>query len=128
MNKAKIKYVLKWVMGLIYIVAGINHFIKPEFYKQLMPSYLPFHYELIALSGGIEILLGIGLLFSKTTSWSAWGIIVLLIAVFPANIYMWTNHIQIDGHPTPILFHYIRLPMQFLLIYCAFLYTKTDFK
>jgi uncharacterized membrane protein len=120
----KLKQFLIYPMSLLYVVAGANHFIKPEFYKQLMPTYLPYHYEIIFISGVFEVALGLGLIFMKTRRTSAWGIVALLIAVYPANIYMWMNNVQIDGHATPALFHYIRLPMQFVLLYWAYLYTK----
>lgn len=113
-------------MSFIYILGGINHFIKPEFYKQLMPPFLPYHYELIFISGVIELLLGVGLYFSKTRKLSAIGIIALLIAIYPANIYMWKYNIQIDGNPTPAIFHYIRLPFQFILMYWAYYYYRKE--
>jgi len=111
-------------LAILFLFAGANHFIKPEFYKQLMPNYLPLHYEIIFISGVFEMLLGFGLFFEKTRKMSAWGIVALLIAVYPANIYMWMNNIQIDGKATPALFHYIRLPMQFVLVYWAYSFTK----
>ena len=77
-----------YTMGLFYVIAGANHFFNPEFYLKMMPDYLPFHEFLNQLSGAGEVLLGLGVLFSPTRRWSSLGIIALLIAVFPANVFM----------------------------------------
>ncbi len=77
-----------YLMGIVYIVAGVLHFVSPKFYLKIMPPYLPAHQFLVALSGGIEILLGTLLFVPSLRTWAAWGIILLLIAVFPANLYM----------------------------------------
>jgi uncharacterized membrane protein len=113
-----------WVMALFYLVAGLNHFRDPGFYLQMMPPYIPWHRAAIVLSGVAEIALGIGLVIPRWSRWAAWGVIALLIAVFPANIYMWTAHIPINGREVPPLFHAIRLPAQALLILWAYAYTR----
>lgn len=77
------------LMALLYIVAGLLHFIKPKMYLKIMPPYLPAHLPLVYLSGVAEILLGIGLLIPALQVYAAWGVILLLIAVFPANVYMY---------------------------------------
>lgn len=119
-------YFFLTLMALLYIAAGINHFVNPDFYLRIMPSYLPWHGELVAISGVIEILLGIGLLIPQTRKASAWGTVALLIAIYPANIYSYTN-----PSPTPVdtlelrqTIALIRLPFQFLLIWWAWYYTK----
>lgn len=119
-------YFFLTLMALLYIAAGINHFVNPDFYLRIMPSYLPWHEELVAISGVIEILLGIGLLVPQTRKASAWGTVALLIAIYPANIYSYTN-----PSPTPVdtlelrqTIALIRLPFQFLLIWWAWYYTK----
>ena len=68
-------------MALLYIIAGVLHFIKPEFYLPIMPRYLPYHLELIYLSGFCEILCGLLLFFKHTQALGAWLTIALLIAV-----------------------------------------------
>ncbi len=88
---SKLKLLLKWVLGLLFAVAGVNHFWRPDFYLGIMPPYLPWHLELVYASGLFEIVLGILLLVPKTSSLAAWGLIALLIAVFPANLHMALN-------------------------------------
>ena len=73
-------------MCVFYITIGIHHFLNPAYYLNIVPPYLKFQYELVLISGFFEILFGIGLL-TKYRKYSAIGLILLLIAVFPANIY-----------------------------------------
>ena len=112
------------LMGVIYILAGINHFIMPKFYLQIMPPYLPFHLALVYLSGLAEMVGGILLIPSKTRKVGAWWTIALLIAIFPANIQMSIDNYAIGG----LLFYLsiIRLPFQLLLIYWAYKLTKVN--
>lgn len=119
-----IKVALKYLMALFYIGSGVNHFLNPDFYMKIMPPYLPWHLELVYLSGVIEIALGILLLIPRYTRLAAWGIILLLIAVFPANIYLAQNpEIMPDVSPTA---HLIRLPIQGVFILWAWWYTRPD--
>ena len=86
-----------------------------------MPPYLPWHYALVIVSGIAEIVLGIGLLIPQTSTYAAWGLILLLIAVFPANLHMAMNP---DLFPTiPAFALWVRLPLQGLLILWAYWYT-----
>lgn len=118
----EIKLVTKIFFGLLFIAAGANHFRNPQFYESIMPPHLPWHYPLVIVSGVAEILLGIGLLIPKTSVYSAWGLIILLIAVFPANIYMATHPELFSG--IPVLALWLRLPLQAVLIAWAFWYTR----
>jgi uncharacterized membrane protein len=108
------------LMSALYLWSGINHFRKPNFYLKMMPPYLPNHLFLVNASGVAEIVLAIGLLFSATQSLAAWGIIALLIAVFPANIYMLTATDRFRRIPT--WFKWLRLPLQGALIWWAWQY------
>ena len=110
-----------YIMAAFLIFAGISHFTKKNFFMKVMPPYIPKHEEMVIISGIVEIILGIGLLFSQTKSLAAWGIILLFIAVFPANIYMVTSG-KFKKIPKWML--WLRLPLQFILIAWAFLYTK----
>ena len=110
-----------YLMGGLYVLAGVNHFINPKFYLKIMPPYLPYHAFLVAGSGLAEIVLGVLLFFPATRSWAAWGIILLLIAVFPANLYMAYGTQFQDISPW---IRWGRLPLQLVLIYWAYLYTK----
>lgn len=119
-----VKIVLKWIFGLAFIFAGANHFINPDFYLNIMPLYLPWHLFLVYLSGVFEIVLGIMLLIPKTQKLAAWGLILLLIAVFPANIYMATNPEKFADYQP--VFLYLRLLIQFVLIAWAYWFTKEN--
>lgn len=97
------------------------HFVKPDFYLQLMPPYLPFHRELVYLSGFFEAALGLLLLLPRFSRFAAWGIIALLIAIFPANIYVYQHQ---DIIPAPPIVHFLRLPLQGAFILWAFWHTR----
>lgn len=112
------------IMGTLYIGAGTLHFIATRTYTGIMPSYLPAHRELVYLSGGAEILGGIGVLIRQTRQPAAWGIILLLVAVFPANITMITEHSRFPE--VPFWAAWLRLPLQLPLIYWAWLYTRPE--
>ena len=109
-------------MSIFYISIGIKHFTNVDWFIKIMPPYLPFHKELVYLSGLFEIILGILLLFNNTRSISAWGLILLLIAVFPANIYLaQTNGSALNITP---LIAWGRLPFQAIFIAIAYWHTK----
>ena len=110
------------IAGIIFIIAGINHFIIPNFYMEIMPPYLPYPLMLIYLSGVAEVICGILLIISKTRKIGAWLTIALLIAIFPANIQMSIDELNNAG----VLFYasIVRLPLQFLLIYWVYRFTK----
>ncbi len=74
--------------ALFYTGAGILHFTKPQFYLRIVPPYIPWHAAMVQISGAAEVLGGIGLLAPATRRMAAWGLVALLIAVFPANLYM----------------------------------------
>jgi len=105
-------------MAVLYILAGINHFVMPRFYIRIMPRYIPFHRFMVVASGFAEIGLGILLLIPAYKSWAAWGIIALLIAIFPANIHHLTSRKRGTGPPAWAL--WLRLPVQGLLIWWAY--------
>lgn len=75
------------VMGIFYTFAGVNHFVNPDFYLPLIPDYLPLHSAINWVSGGMEVILGIGVLYPKSRTLSSKGIIALLIAFIPSHIY-----------------------------------------
>ncbi len=81
------KTISKCLLAFFMVAAGTMHFVNPDFYLRIMPPYLPIHLELVYLSGFFEAALGLLLLFPRVTRFAAWGIIALLIAIFPANIY-----------------------------------------
>lgn len=109
------------ILAFFFIYAGVSHFTKKHFFMKTMPPYIPNHEEMVIISGIAEIILGIGLLFSKTQALAAWGIILLLITVFPANIYMATSG-KFKKIPQWLL--WLRLPLQLVLIAWAYYYTR----
>ena len=120
------KEVLRVILAVCIIAAGISHFVVPEPYIKIVPGFLPAPAALVYISGVIEMLLGLGLLIPPLRQFSAWGLIALFIAVYPANINMAVNHIHLNGIPDTWWFHAFRLPFQFVLIAWAYWYTKSD--
>jgi uncharacterized membrane protein len=118
----KIKLILKYLFAAFFVLAGFNHFINLAFYLKIMPPYLPMHAPLVYLSGVFEIVLGVLLLIPKFTRVAAWGLIALLIAVFPANIHMALNHELYPEYSVAAL--WLRLALQFVLIAWAYWYTS----
>lgn len=89
---------------------------------KIIPPIIPYAIELVYISGFIEIMLGVLILFKMTRRKAAWGLVALLVAVFPANIYMSLAHERFGDIPLILL--YLRLPLQALLIYWAYSFTK----
>ena len=116
--------ILPWhlyVMAVIYILAGLNHFRVPRLYIKMIPASLPSPKILNILSGAAEFILGTLLCIPLVSVYAAWGIIALLVAIFPANIYMYTDDKAALGLPKWA--RLIRLPLQLLLMYWAYIYT-----
>ena len=88
-----------------------------------MPPYLPLHLELVYLSGFFEIALGLLLLVPRFSRLAAWGIVSLLIAVFPANIFLYEHQELVPASPTA---HLLRLPLQGVFILWAFWHTRPE--
>jgi len=109
------------VQAVLYVLAGRAHFTATEFYMKIMPPYLPWHRELVYLSGVAEIVLGLALLHPATRVPAAWGIMALLVAVFPANVH----HLMADGAGTgvPTWALWARLPFQGVLLAWAYWHT-----
>ena len=116
------KLITIYLMSIFYILGGIKHFSNVGWYMKIMPPYLPYHKELVYLSGALEIILGIMLFFEQTRFLSSWGLILLLIAVFPANIYLvQTNGTAMNISPVLALG---RLPFQAAFIAIAYWHSK----
>ena len=110
-----------YVMAGIYIVAGVMHFIIPKLYMRVMPGYLPAHKTLVYLSGIAEILLGIGLCIPELKNISIYLIIaMLMVFLITIHLYMLSSKKAAAGIPNWILI--IRIPLQFGLMYWAYLY------
>lgn len=113
----------RFVLALFFVIAGLNHFRSPETYLAMMPPWLPAPYSLNLLSGMAEIAGGLGIIIPRTRRAAGFGLILLLIAVFPANL-----HVAIHGWPGTDIPRWIliaRLPFQLLFI--AWVYYSAEF-
>jgi uncharacterized membrane protein len=114
----------KCVFAAVFVVAGVAHFTSTGFFLKIMPPYIPFHREVVLISGAIEIALGVLLLIPRTSRLAAWGLVALLVAVFPANIHAYLHRDQFPPFPFSDLLHLLRLPFQGVLIAWAYSYTS----
>ena len=110
----------RYLLAVIMVAAGVYHFVNPQVYVSIMPKYLPWHLPLVYISGVLEILFGAGLL-TGYSSLAAWGLIALLIAVFPANLNM-TLHPELAPQISSVLL-WLRLPLQAVLIWWVLKFT-----
>jgi uncharacterized membrane protein len=110
-------------MAVLMVAAGVMHFVAPAAYARIVPRWLPAPRTLVFVSGVFEILGGLGLLPPSTRSFSAWGLIALFIAVFPANVNMAINRIGFGRKPPPQWILWARLPLQGLLVAWAYALT-----
>lgn len=117
-----LRTVLTWLLGLLFAATGILHFASPEPYLAIMPPYLPWPLALVYLSGAAEVTLGASLLIPRFQSLAAWGLIALLVAVFPANLHMALNPEHFPTIPPVAL--WARLPLQAVLIAWAYWFTE----
>ena len=108
--------------GILYVVAGINHFGNPPFYLAIMPPYLPWHGPLVFLSGVAEVLLGALLCVRQTARLAGWGLVAMLLAIVPANLHM-ALHPGLFPQFPPIAL-WLRLPVQGLLVAWAYHYAR----
>ena len=112
--------------GLSFIFIGTTHFLMPEKYLEMMPPFIPEPVLMIYISGFFEILGGIGLIVPWTKRAAAYGLVALLLAVFPANIYAAINNVQLGGFMSYPFYQWLRLPLQFMLIGWVLFVSKTD--
>jgi uncharacterized membrane protein len=116
------------MFATLFVSAGVSHFVVPDLFVRAMPPYIPWHRPMVLISGGIEILLGVLLLVPRTRRLAAWGLVALLVAVFPANVHIYLHQ---DLFPAPPAYagwmpyaHLLRLPLQAVLIAWAYAYTR----
>lgn len=119
-----IKNATIYIMSLLYIVVGIKHFTDTNFFINIVPPYLIFKEEIVYISGFIEILMGLLLIFKKTRKLASWGLIILLIAVFPANIYLYLSEIPREILEITKEQALIRMPFQIPLIILAYWHSQ----
>ncbi len=125
MNTLKMKLIARYMLAAFMTFMGILHFVKPEPFLAMVPASLPSPLMLVYISGAFEFAGGIGLLYSKTRVAAAWGLVLLYIAVFPANINMAVNDIPMNGVVNPVA-AWARLPFQAFFIAWAWWMTRPD--
>ena len=109
------RLVFRILLAAFFVAAGANHFRTPSLYLGMMPPWLPWPLALVYVSGAAEILGGIGALVRFTRRFSGWGLMVLLIAVFPANLHVAMQG-QMKGFDFSPLTLWLRLPFQLVLM------------
>ena len=114
--------IAKLLFGCLFVAAGVSHFRFTSVYLRIMPPLLPQPRLLVQISGAIEIFLGLLLLVPAWTRMAAWGLVTLLITVFPANVYMTMHPERFPRLPVWLL--WVRLPLQGVLIAWAWRYAK----
>jgi uncharacterized membrane protein len=118
-----LRVVFKVLFAALFILGGINHFRAPGVYLPMMPPWLPLHLELIYLSGAAELILGVLFLVPRFTRIAGFGLIALLVAIFPANVHM-ALHPGLFPRIDPVIL-WLRLPLQGVLIFIAWAYART---
>lgn len=114
---------LLYPLAAFFVAVGVLHFVMPGPFESIMPPYLPLHHELVLLSGAFEIGLGLAVLPQATRRWAGYGLVLLLIAVFPANLHMALNEVPPEA-PPPRWIVWARLPLQGVLIAWALWSTR----
>jgi uncharacterized membrane protein len=114
----------RWIFAGIFLVSGILHFVTPKPFVRIVPPIFPQPQMLVLISGGAELLGGIGLLTSRFRRPAAYGLALLLVVVFPANIYMAAAHMPSTGFAGNRWLQWLRLPIQLPLIWWALHYAR----
>jgi len=119
---ARVKLITRYLLGALLVMQGVNHFVNAGVFARIVPPYLPWHLELVYLSGAAEVVLGLLLCAPRSARLAGWGIILLLVAVFPANVYMAMHAELFPALPVSAL--WLRLPLQAIFIAWAWWYTQ----
>lgn len=112
------------ILAVFFVVAGSLHFLFPDPYLRMVPPFLPWPSALVSISGVAEIAGGLGLLLPRWRRLAAYGLVLLLIAVFPANIYIAVAHVRFSGLLGNAWVQWLRLPLQIPLVLWAWRYTR----
>ena len=121
-----LKKITIYIMSVLYVSVGTKHFTDPEFFLAIVPPFLLFKIEIVYLSGILEILMGLGLMFKKTRKIGALGILILLILVFPANIYLYISELPQEILNISKDQAMIRMPFQIPLIIIALWHSQEN--
>lgn len=114
------------LLAAFFVFAGVSHFTRPEFFVSIVPHYLPAPRALVYVSGVFEILGGLAVLWPATRAAAGVGLVLLLLAVYPANLYMAFAPERFVAQGTPLWALYARLPVQFVFIAWAWWATRGD--
>ena len=114
------------LLAAIFVFAGVMHFVIPASYVGIMPPWLPWHRELVYLSGVAEIAGGIGLLIDRTRRAAGMGLVLLLVAVWPANVQMLLDARAAGASPGHLAALWLRLPLQLALIWWVWRASKPE--
>jgi uncharacterized membrane protein len=119
----KLRTVLRWLAAVFFTFAGLVHFVIPAPYLKIMPPWIPWHLAMVDVSGAAEIAGGLGLLIPGLRRAAGWGLVALLIAVFPANIYMATGNVSLGSAPvSPVLLWgrlFLQPVMMWWVLWCS---------
>jgi uncharacterized membrane protein len=121
-SSGRLRRTALYALSIFFVVAGVNHFANPDFYLPMMPACLPWHRELVWLSGVLEVAGGIAVLIPRARSMAGWGLVALLVGIFPANLNMALNPELYPDFGTVAL--WARLPFQALFIAWAWWATR----
>ena len=122
--KSRTKCFFLFLLSVFFTYAGFHHLFVPNFYVSIMPPWIPAHLALVYISGVFEIMGGIGVLIPRFRSLAGLGLVALLVAVYPANLYMAFNPQLFPDIPLVAL--YVRLALQFVAFYWAYSVTRPD--
>ena len=116
--RMELKFITILIMSCFYMNVGVKHFVEPEWFLQIMPPNFPHHYQAVYWSGFFELLFGFLLINPKTRFIAGWGIIFVMITVFPANLYLAVNDGAVMGISKELAWG--RLPFQYVFIGLAY--------
>ncbi len=115
-SRAHLRAALRAVLGVAMVLVGVLHFTSPDPFVKMMPAALPAPLALVYVSGAAEIAGGVGLFVPRLRRAASWGLIALYIAVFPANVNMAVNHLQLGDLQLSTFALWARLPLQLVFI------------
>ena len=112
-------HILALIYGIPFILIGIEHFKEPQKFVDIVPKYVPFALFLVYLTGVMEILVGLGIIYPDTRELTGRLTVLFLLAIYPANFNMWINDVPFNGTRLTMQGHLVRLSVQILLIIAA---------
>ena len=112
-------HILALIYGIPFILIGIEHFREPQKFVDIVPKYMPFALFLVYLTGVMEILVGLGIIYPDTRELTGRLTVLFLIAIYPANFNMWINDVPFNGTRLTTQGHLVRFSVQILLIIAA---------